>query len=60
MLIKVKVLEEQLQTQAGKIAKKGDVVEVGITEAMEIVAAGFGKQVGEVDEEKAEAKGAAK
>jgi hypothetical protein len=49
MLIKIKVTEEFLQTLAGKIVKKGDVIEVGVSEAMEIVAAGFGTQVEEVE-----------
>lgn len=60
MLIKIKVTEELLQKQDGKFAKKGEVIHVGASEAMEITHAGFGTQVGEIDEEKAEAKGAAK
>jgi len=55
MLIKVKVTEELLQTQAGKIVKKGEIIEVGFSEALEITQAGFGVQVEEA-EPKVEAK----
>jgi len=59
MKIKVKVNQDYQRLISNTIIKAGETAEFEFSEAMEIVGAGFGEQVGELEEGKP-AKGAVK